>query len=241
MRWIYLSPHLDDAALSAGGWLYDQAQAGHTVEMWTVMTGRPPSNELSEFAKVIHASWDLTTAEEVERVRKAEDRHAAQILCATAVHLDFLDCIYRRGKNGDWLYDAALRGEPLPEDSDYSAEIAKALKARLQPDDQLLCQFSIGKHVDHVVVRAAAEALGRPLYYVADIPYLVNHPEHLDPNRAGLKETVHAVSETGVRLWQAAVLAYSSQMSMLFKTPEATRQKIAEYARENNGLRIWTK
>ncbi|MCE7860069.1 MAG: PIG-L family deacetylase, partial [Chloroflexi bacterium CFX2] len=28
MRWIYLSPHLDDAALSAGGWIFDQTRAG---------------------------------------------------------------------------------------------------------------------------------------------------------------------------------------------------------------------
>lgn len=241
MRWIYLSPHLDDAALSAGGWLYDQTQAGHTVEMWTLMCGQPPFSELSKFAKSIHESWDLTTSAEVERVRKAEDRRAAEILGAKPVYLDFLDCIYRRGKNGEWLYDSALRGEPHPEDAGYSAEIAKELKARLQPDDQVICQFSIGKHVDHVVVRQAAESLGRPLYYMADIPYLFNHPDHLDPNRAGFTETLYPVSEAGVRLWQEAVLAYFSQMSMLFKTPEATREKIAQYAQANHGLRMWTK
>jgi hypothetical protein len=35
MRWIYLSPHLDDAALSAGGLIYEQTQAGIQVEIWT--------------------------------------------------------------------------------------------------------------------------------------------------------------------------------------------------------------
>jgi LmbE family N-acetylglucosaminyl deacetylase len=239
MRWIYLSPHLDDAALSAGGWIYEQTHAGIPVEVWTFMCGLPNTDELSDFARSIHKIWELTTAEEVVRVRRAEDVAAAKILGATAIHFDFLDCIYRRGKNGEWLY-TGISMDPHPEDTDYPAKIAEAVSVRLKPDDKLICQFGVGKHVDHVLVRRAAELLGRPLHYVADIPYLFNTPEHLDPNRAGMKETAYAVSETGVRLWQEAILAYSSQMSMLFESPEAMKSKMAEYSAQNNGVRFWT-
>ena len=131
--------------------------------------------------------------------------------------------------------------DPHPEDAEYPAKIAEAISARLKPDDQLLAQFTVGKHVDHVLTRRAAELLGRPLHYVADIPYLFNYPADLDPNRAGMKETAHAVSETGVRLWQDAIAAYGSQMSMLFPSLEAMRQQMAEYAAQNGGVRIWTK
>lgn len=41
MRWIYISPHLDDAVLSAGGLIYEQTRAGHEVEIWTFMCGFP--------------------------------------------------------------------------------------------------------------------------------------------------------------------------------------------------------
>jgi LmbE family N-acetylglucosaminyl deacetylase len=239
MRWIYLSPHLDDAVLSAGGWIHEQTQSGNPVEIWTFMCGLPPTDELSPFAKSIHDVWKLTTAEEVVRVRRAEDINAAKILGAKAVHFDFLDCIYRRGKNGEWLY-TGISMDPHPEDAGYPSKIAEAISARLKPDDQLLAQFTVGKHVDHVLTRRAAELLGRPLHYVADIPYLFNHPEDLDPNRAGMKETAHAVSETGVKLWQDAIEAYSSQMSMLFKSPQAMRSQISEYANQNGGVRLWT-
>jgi LmbE family N-acetylglucosaminyl deacetylase len=240
MRWIYLSPHLDDAVLSAGGWIYDQTQAGNTVEIWTFMCGLPDTTELSDFAMMIHKQWELTTAEEVVRVRRQEDINAAKILGAQTVHFDFLDCIYRRGKSGEWLY-TGISMDPHPEDADYPSKIAEAISARLKPDDQLLAQFTVGKHVDHVLVRRAAELLGRPLHYVADIPYLFNYPDDLDPNRAGMKETVHAVSEAGVQLWQDAVAAYSSQMTMLFPSLDAMRQQISDYAAQNYGLRIWTK
>jgi LmbE family N-acetylglucosaminyl deacetylase len=204
------------------------------------MCGLPPTDELSPFAKSIHDVWKLTTAEEVVRVRRAEDINAAKILGAKAVHFDFLDCIYRRGKNGEWLY-TGISMDPHPEDADYPSQIAEAISARLKPDDQLLAQFTVGKHVDHVLTRRAAELLGRPLHYVADIPYLFNHPEDLDPNRAGMKETAHAVSETGVKLWQDAIEAYSSQMSMLFKSPQAMRSQISEYSNQNGGVRLWTR
>ena len=39
MRWVYLSPHLDDAVFSAGGLIYEQAQGGLPVEIWTYNLG----------------------------------------------------------------------------------------------------------------------------------------------------------------------------------------------------------
>lgn len=240
MRWIYLSPHLDDAALSAGGWIHEQTHAGNLVEIWTFMCGFPVPHDLSPFAQLLHQQWGMSSAEEVVSGRRQEDINAAKILGAQAVHFDFLDCIYRRGKNGEWLY-SDIFVEPHADDADYAAQIAEAISARLKPDDGLLCQFGIGKHVDHVLTRRAAELLGRPLHYVADILYLFNFPEHLDPNRAGMKETAHAVGEAGLRSWQDAVEAYSSQISMLFTSPEAMRSQIYEYSTQNSGLRLWTR
>jgi hypothetical protein len=53
MRWIYISPHLDDAALSAGGLIHEQTQAGLPVEIWTLMSGFPLVDEVSPLAQVM--------------------------------------------------------------------------------------------------------------------------------------------------------------------------------------------
>jgi LmbE family N-acetylglucosaminyl deacetylase len=238
MRWIYLSPHLDDAALSAGGWIYDQVQAGNPVEIWTLMCGVPPTTELSPFALVLHYQWGMETAEQVVLGRRQEDLHAAAILGAQTQHFDFLDCIYRQGKEGLWLY-GDIFVDPLPDEEDLPARIAETISTRLKPDDKLLCQFGIGRHVDHILARRAAELLGRPLHYVADIPYLFNSPEQLLPHTAGMKETVERVSEAGLAVWQEAVGAYASQISSLFESPEAMRERIRQYWAEKEGLRIW--
>jgi LmbE family N-acetylglucosaminyl deacetylase len=139
MRWIYLSPHLDDAVLSAGGLIHDQTRSGIQVEIWTLMCGFPPEGELSPFAQKLHTMWKTSSTEETIRIRRAEDVQASGILGAKTHHFDFLDCMYRRGAGGEWLYDNVFV-QPHPEDAGLTRQIAQAVSARLQPDDVLVCQ-----------------------------------------------------------------------------------------------------
>ena len=241
MRWIYLSPHLDDAVLSAGGLIYEQTQAGIPVEIWTFMCGNPPKGDGdSLFAQLLHAQWGFPSAEETVRERRIEDKNAAAIVGASVLHFDFLDCIYRRGKNGDWLY-SEISIPPLEEDAAIPSQIAEAVSARLNPDDVLVCQLSVGSHVDHVLVRQAAELLGRPLIYDIDIPYLFYKPQELAPKSAGMKESVHSITEAGLKSWQEAVLAYKSQLPVLGEAmlpPALTQESIRSYWAEREGIRL---
>ena len=240
MRWIYLSPHLDDAVLSAGGLIHGQTQAGLPVEIWTFMCGYPPEGEYSQFAQDLHKMWGFNTAEEVVRGRRVEDINAASIVGATTVHFDFLDCIYRRGPDGEWLY-SEISVPPHPADKDLPARIAAEASARLEPDDVLVCQLSVGSHVDHVIVRQAAELLGRPLIYDIDVPYIFYKPEELDTKAVGMKESVHLITEVGLERWQEAILAYKSQISTLgdvFNTPEKVKESINSYWALHKGIRL---
>ena len=243
MRWIYLSTHLDDAALSAGGLIYDQTQSGTPVEIWTFMCGFPPENEeTSLWAQDVHKMWGFATAKEAISARRIEDRNAAGILGAKVVHFDFLDCIYRRGSDGSWLYND-IRQAPHEEDADLPGQIAEEISPRILRDDVLVCQLSVGSHVDHVIVRRAAEILGRPLIYDIDIPYLFYQPEQLALKSAGMMENVYTVSDSGLKSWQEAVLAYASQISSLdyaFNTPEKAKESIKSYWSERNGIRLFT-
>ncbi|MBI3176263.1 MAG: PIG-L family deacetylase [Chloroflexi bacterium] len=239
MRWIYVSPHLDDAVLSAGGLIYEQARAGQPVEIWTMMSGFPPEEAISPLAQVLHYQWGFPTAEEAIRGRRAEDEAAAAMVGAKTVHFDFLDCIYRRGADGSWLYAMGVFDPPVDEEADLPDQIAAALLARLQPDDQVICQFSVGRHVDHVTVRRAVERLGRLLWYDVDLPYAFNHPEEAAPNTAGMKESLQPVTETGLRAWLEAIQAYKSQLSSIFETPEGLLEAVRASWRDKGGIGLW--
>ena len=240
MRWIYLSPHLDDAVLSAGGLIYEQTQAGIPVEIWTFMCGYPPAGGFSPFAELLHSQWGFASADETVRARREEDRNAAAVVGAQVVHFDFLDCIYRRGVNGDWLYyDISV--PPHPDDADIPRRIAETVSARITREDVLVCQLAVGSHVDHVLVRQGGELLGHPLLYDIDIPYFLHKPEEFAPKAAGMQESVHPITEAGLRSWQHAVLEYKSQFAVLgddFNTPEKALASIRSYWAGPQGIRL---
>lgn len=241
MRWIYLSPHLDDAVLSAGGLIYEQTHAHIPVEIWTFMCGYPPVNEVSPLAEENHVKWGFSSAREGIDIRREEDRTAAAIVGANVTHFDFLDCIYRRGAtSGEWLY-TDIFVPPHAEDADLPRQIVETIAARILPDDILVCQLSVGSHIDHVLVRQAAELLGRPLLYDIDIPYVLNKPEEFVPKSEGMNEATYSITEAGLKSWQEAVLAYKTQLPVLgdaMSTPENALDSIRSYWWEWKGIRL---
>ena len=239
MRWIYISPHLDDAVLSAGGLIYEQVRAGQPVEIWTMMSGFPPEEAVSPLAQLLHFEWGFPNAEAAIHGRRAEDQAAAAIVGAKAVHFDFLDCIYRRSPDGSWLYAMGVFDPPADEETGLPDQIAAALSARLRPDDQLVCQLSVGGHVDHVTVRRAVERLGRPLWYDVDLPYAFNHPDEVAPNTAGMKESPQTVTESGLGAWLEAIQAYKSQLSSIFESPEGLFEAVRVSWRDQGGISLW--
>ena len=240
MRWIYLSPHLDDAVLSAGGLILDQSRAGIPVEIWTFMCGYAPEEAVSPFAQLLHTMWGFSSAEETTRMRREEDKQAAAMVGAKVLHFDFLDCIYRRGADGEWLYSDVFT-PPHPEDADLPPRIAETISSRLEPDDVLVCQLAVGSHVDHVLVRQGAELLGRSLRYDIDVPYIFYKPEELSPKSVGMMEIVHPVTEAGLGSWKEAILAYKSQLPVLgeaFNTPEKAQASIQSFWERCEGVRL---
>jgi LmbE family N-acetylglucosaminyl deacetylase len=238
MRWIYLSPHLDDAVLSAGGLIYEQSRTGIPVEIWTFMCGYAPEEAVSPFAQLLHNMWGFSSAEETTRMRREEDKNAAAIVGASILHFDFLDCIYRRAADGEWLYSDVFMS-PRPEDAALPFQIAVEISMRLEPDDVLVCQLSVGSHVDHVLVRQSAELLGRSLRYDIDVPYIFYKPEELGPKSTGMKEYIHSITEAGLKSWKEAALAYKSQLPVLgeaFHTPEKAHESLHAFWAKYQGI-----
>ena len=204
------------------------------------MCGYAPEEAVSPFAQLLHSMWGFSSAEETVHRRREEDRNAAAIVGANVLHFDFLDCIYRLGADGEWLYTDVFT-PPDPVDAAIPFQIAAEISTHLQPEDILVCQLSVGSHVDHVLVREGAELLGRSLRYDIDVPYIFYQPEELGPKSAGMKEFVHSVTEAGLNSWKEAILAYKSQLPVLgesFDTPEKAQASIHSFWAKNKGIRL---
>jgi LmbE family N-acetylglucosaminyl deacetylase len=236
MRWIYVSPHLDDVIFSVGGLIYEQVRDGKKVEIWTLFCGYPDTEDTSPFARELHREWGFHFTEETIRSRREENRLAAAIVGARDVYLDFIDSAYRRSQDGNWLYSNSF--SPLhADDTDLPAQIASVLAGRLESDDQLVCPLAIGGHIDHVIVRRAVENLGHSLLYYADFPYVLNNPSALDPIKQMMQANKQKVSIKGLTAWQDAAVKYVSQISMEFESARKMRWAIASYWWR--GLRLW--
>jgi LmbE family N-acetylglucosaminyl deacetylase len=238
MRWIYLSPHLDDAVFSAGGLIYEQSMADIQTEIWTIMSGHPEEIELSNFAIGLHERWGVNSAEESLNLRRLENEKATNLVGAKTVYFNFIDSMYRCGPNGEALYTSSFLRQHKS-DANLPEKIAKSISKSLSAEDVLVCPLAIGGHIDHVLVRKAAELLHRPLIYIADVPYLLNNPRKLWWNTLWMKKVIQPVSRPCLRVWLEAIQAYASQIQMEFTSTDMMQEDISAYWGKYNGLPIW--
>ena len=239
MRWIYLSPHFDDAVLSCGGVIFEQSRQGIQTEIWTIFAGSPPPGPLSQFAHDNHSLWGLTSGEETVAMRAAEDEEAASLVGAELVHFEIPDCIYRRSPDGEYLYTETVITPAHPADRGLPIRIRTALRSELRLDDLLVCPLALGGHVDHGLVRRAAESLRLPLLYYADVPYILNNPQILDSTAGSFESQLYPVSEAGLEAWLRGVAAYQSQLDSLFKGEGTLHEAIRSYWAGEAGIRLW--
>jgi LmbE family N-acetylglucosaminyl deacetylase len=216
MRWIYLSPHFDDAVLSCGGLIYEQTHQGLQVEIWTIFAGDAPAGPLSPVAQRCQVDWGIPDVHDLLSTRREEDLAAAAILGAGITRFGLPDCIYRRSVDGDPLYPEDVFVPIHPFEQGLDADIAAALATELAPQDILVAPLAIGDHVDHRLVRLAAERLARPLRYYADVPYVFRHPEMLLPSTQAMESDLYPVSEQGLHAWISGSAAYLTQLGILF-------------------------
>jgi LmbE family N-acetylglucosaminyl deacetylase len=242
--YVYLSPHLDDVALSCGGRIWQQAQAGERVTVVTVFAGAPKHEAwLSSFARKLHARWG-GSAQAVEE-RQEEDRQALSLLGAEPLHWPHRDCIYRRTLGGDFPYasEEALWGEIHPSEASLVRGLAERIRA-LPPGGTLYVPLAIGRHVDHRIVRQAAEGSERPLTYYEDFPYAADR---------GAVETALGHGDWEVELLPlsrealeakiAAITRYRSQISTFWGSTSDMAAAVRAFAeRTGNGSpaeRFW--
>lgn len=241
MSWVYLSPHFDDVALSCGGLVWEQAQAGNQVSLWTLCAGEPAPGELSPFAQMLHARWEAGVNAPVRR--KQEDILSCQILGASYRHFTLPDCIYRRAPiTGEFMYasEASLTGPLHPGDAPLIQDLHQEFGRLLPPGVTLVCPLALGNHVDHQLTRLAVESSNFKVYYYADFPYILSHKDQLSRlEAAGWSSQIFPISSAGLHAWQDSIAAHASQISTFWTGESKMRQAIENYWLESGGIHFW--
>jgi len=233
---IYLSPHLDDVALSCGAGLHAQVRAGERVLVVSCMAGSPPDALLTAYSEELKLRWG-NEADPVA-ARRREDREAMRVLGAQALHLAFLDCPYRTGgQDHRPLYptESSIFGPVHPAESDWPDALLDTLREHVPglPSARLYAPLTAGHHVDHVLVRRAAVLLlaqGQDVTFYEDYPYAgdkVAVEAALEPwEPACWSSYVTPLDEEVVQAKVQAIACYTSQISTFWQDTDEMRRRV---------------
>ncbi|MEJ2670146.1 MAG: PIG-L family deacetylase [Gammaproteobacteria bacterium] len=241
-RVIVLSPHLDDAILSAACLL--RALSSHLPCLVVTLAAANPADHRVRH----HITLPIH--------RRQEDFAALRFVGCTPVHLAFEDAIYRQDPNGEHIYHSFedIFAEPDPRDSAHQHALLQTLEriTHRLGSTLLIAPLSIGHHVDHIICAQAALQLRSPdthLWLYEDFPYVVDKG-----SRLGLNETPQsAATRLGCHLrvhqdvpvdigwkWQA-LSYYASQLSLLFADEAAGKACLMQHRNEHGPIeRFWS-
>lgn len=239
--WIYLAPHFDDVALSCAGLVWEQSQLGEPVSVWTICAGDPPPGPLSPLAESLHDRWQ--TGREAPAHRRAEDQVSCKAMGASSRHFSIPDCIYRRSEGENlplYASDDAIMGPLHSLEAVLVDRVCDELARWLPQAVEVVCPLAIGGHVDHRLVRSAAERLDRSLWFYADYPYVLDQEDELGAlDKAAWEPQTFPITVSGLAAWQEAVAAYASQISTFWPDLATMRAAIRSYCQKNGGVRLW--
>ncbi|WP_025689050.1 PIG-L deacetylase family protein, partial [Paenibacillus zanthoxyli] len=154
---LFISAHLDDAILSCGDYIDALIHNHYRVTIATVFTGM--GTDLSMLARILHKKFGLGL--DTMDVRRQEDIRAAKALGASVLHLNLLECIYRKNKDGSPVYSKLheLFDTEWGSEHEVMEEIVSVLSSQIQFENYagVYVPLGIGRHIDHCLVRKSAE------------------------------------------------------------------------------------
>lgn len=251
-KYIFLSPHLDDAIFSCGDYISKLTSEGEIVLVIPIFSGYPLSQQLQPSAKQFHKLCNLGKYPIEER--KKEDRLACERLQCDFRHLSYYECLYRKDRNGNFLYRHIY--SKLKNEDTLKNDIIKELLMHLDDKCVVYCPLSLGDHVDHVFVNSIGRALEFMRYkviYYEDFPYVSDssmvsymgktkelkmYQEELDEKHYEELDEKHYIDRI------SSILCYKSQILIIWKSVEKLLNNIKELYLRNGAaysIRFWIK
>lgn len=182
----FISPHFDDAALSAGAlmtYLHTYVPVV-VINVFTEADTPPYTMSAKSFLK----QCGFVDGQSLYKMRASEDTLALEQITREIINLHFTDALWRKKTNVNIFiknftsffpelihiyptyYFHITRGVIYKDDFLTLQNVKKSLNAHI-PNGVVFCPLGIGNHVDHILVKWACEDTFDNLIYWADYPY----------------------------------------------------------------------
>lgn len=172
-KYIFISPHLDDAILSCGNLIYDLKNNNKKIIIVTIFT--KASKVVSQQAKEFLNQSRYENANKLFEDRKIDDLKVCKFLGVRAVHMGFIDAAWRH-YNRKLIYRSNERqysGRISYKDKDLIKELTRKLNRMIDNNNKilLLSPLGIGNHIDHLIVNNIVNKIKIDKIFWEDFPY----------------------------------------------------------------------
>jgi len=247
---LVLSPHLDDAVLSCGGWMAQMVEAGRQVLVYNLFCAHY-QGPLSPAARELHASWG--NPRDITALRAVEDRQALGVIGAEGMYGDARDLIYRQDACGEWLYPAMddIMGTRNPQDDALVGHYLEKVSALFKTEEvEMYAPLGIGGHIDHLLAFDLGMRLkesGYAVRFYEDLPYAL-HADWLEKRMeaiAGGEVQVKLFTLKNLEKKLTALSTYASQIPSLFEDEAKMRESLTAQAlrmsgrQDMGGEKVW--
>ena len=211
---LALSPHLDDAAFSAGAALAERTRVGWRVVIATIFTASVPKP--GGFALACQLDKGLSADVDYMALRRAEDEEACGILQAEFLHLPLREAPHRGYHSAAALFEAV---HPYDTAQDALPDLLRSLMQTINPAE-IWAPRALGGHVDHVLVSRAVRICAPCMRtrWWTDFPY-ADRLAPTDPEALALRDARwmnEAVTAYGRDRKIRSCTAYGSQLGFQF-------------------------
>lgn len=186
----FISPHLDDAVLSAGdliSFLIEQKVPVNAITVFTEISEKPYTLSAKSYVR----QCGYADAEMLFADRRKEDKEIFENLGIFTAHLGFIDATWRKKENISALRKLLSRfipefghrypihqlnvisGKIVPEDLPLIDDIGNAVRKIIgeKNDYIVFAPAAFGNHVDHTLARAVCEKYFPASILWSDFPY----------------------------------------------------------------------
>lgn len=247
---FFVSPHLDDAAFSAGGLIYYLSDKVDIIVINVFTNSGDGKNTLS--AKAYLEQCQVGDPKRLFDHRIAEDYRALTKIDVRIHNLDYTDALWREIKHPgvirkligkfipelNRLYPTyrfnVISGKFAKEDEKFIYEIGNKIKSIIKDENvKIFCPIGFGNHVDHILVRDIChEFFDDRLVYWSDIPYCLQSSKinNFIKNNHLKKYIFEINAENKIKICES----YVSQISQTIKDKKILRNPEIYYINTPN-------
>lgn len=218
-KYIFISPHLDDAILSCGNLIYELNKRGKKIIIATVFT--EASKIESPQAKEFLNQCRYKNAQKLFKARKIEDLNVCRALGISSIHMGFIDAAWRESNNkliyttNDKQYNGIISTKDKGVINKIRLKINKLVNKNY--NILLLSPLGIGNHVDHLIVNKIVNKTKIDKLFWEDFPYNTNRNNIMmfrKRNKIYKPINFHYYLNKNTKL--EAILKYKTQINVLF-------------------------